>query len=525
MNKTNFLILLAFVACGVLSVFVVTDYLVFNKLVGVDDANIFFVYADNLLTKGEIVWNSGSEKVEGFSSVLWLAICLFAQILSTNFEHILLFTNLLFVISINFALFQELSRGSLFENNKISFLLAYLILVFTSVPYIGWSVSSLMDTGLWSFAICYSILVLNRFVTNSSRKNLFAFSLSLVLLILTRSEGFLVSLILIFIILINKTGLKSVLVSTLVCICSFLSLTLARFLYFSYPFPNTYYAKVGSNLFYNLTEGWKYFLNWIDITGVSFFILLSIICCLFRFFLKKKQDITFAFNLSIFLVLYFCIYIYVGGDHFAYARHYQVVWPLCVFLLLSAIGSLSNYKYYVLLLVVLVHSFFVFNVNKQQEFYFKYEHILSEYGRHAGEYFNQLFGDEKPMIAAIAVGGIAYSYDGPVFDIMGLNDIEVAHYDRDRKGQKNHAAFNQDIFMKRLPEFLVHFGFTCRKGVDLKNDEYIDKILKNMLTKNLLFQEKYHSFWVGLPTLAGPNFGVCGYIRKDFSKDKGLFMN
>ena len=38
--------------------------------IGVDDANIFFVYAKNLAEGNGLVYNTGGERVEGFSSLL-----------------------------------------------------------------------------------------------------------------------------------------------------------------------------------------------------------------------------------------------------------------------------------------------------------------------------------------------------------------------------------------------------------------------------------------------------------------------
>jgi hypothetical protein len=41
---------------------------------GIDDAYIFFVYADNFANGNGMVYNVDSERVEGFSSMLWLLL-------------------------------------------------------------------------------------------------------------------------------------------------------------------------------------------------------------------------------------------------------------------------------------------------------------------------------------------------------------------------------------------------------------------------------------------------------------------
>lgn len=46
-----------------------------NPALGVDDANIFFVYAEHLTAGHGFVYNVGGERVEGFTSLLWVLLC------------------------------------------------------------------------------------------------------------------------------------------------------------------------------------------------------------------------------------------------------------------------------------------------------------------------------------------------------------------------------------------------------------------------------------------------------------------
>src|SRR5690606_23471737 len=43
--------------------------------VGIDDANIYFTYAKNISEGHGFVFNPDGEKVEGFTSLLWVLIC------------------------------------------------------------------------------------------------------------------------------------------------------------------------------------------------------------------------------------------------------------------------------------------------------------------------------------------------------------------------------------------------------------------------------------------------------------------
>ena len=68
-------------------------------LVGYDEANIFFVYARNLVAGQGFVYNPGGERVEGFTSLLWLLVCAAARAITDRYEIVLFAINIL-VISV-----------------------------------------------------------------------------------------------------------------------------------------------------------------------------------------------------------------------------------------------------------------------------------------------------------------------------------------------------------------------------------------------------------------------------------------
>ena len=74
-----------------------------TPLVGYDDANIFFVYARNLVEGHGFVYNVGGERVEGFTSLLWVLICAAAWAASSRFEILLFVIN---VVIVSFALWR-----------------------------------------------------------------------------------------------------------------------------------------------------------------------------------------------------------------------------------------------------------------------------------------------------------------------------------------------------------------------------------------------------------------------------------
>ena len=55
----------------------------------------------------------------------------------------------------------------------------------------------------------------------------------------------------------------------------------------------------------------------------------------------------------------------------------------------------------------------------------------------------------------ITAGGIKYKYDGDVIDLMGLNNLHVAHNAGRRIGLKNHAAFEKQSLYDLQPAIVA----------------------------------------------------------------------
>jgi hypothetical protein len=77
----------------------------YKPYLGIDDAYIYFVYAKNLAHGHGFVYNIGGERVEGFTSMLWVLICSLAYRLFTDtyFRQALMVLN---IVMISFALYR-----------------------------------------------------------------------------------------------------------------------------------------------------------------------------------------------------------------------------------------------------------------------------------------------------------------------------------------------------------------------------------------------------------------------------------
>jgi hypothetical protein len=85
----------------VLALVVLATALASDKLgsptTGIDDANIFFVYARNFSAGDGFVFNPGGERVEGFTSLLWVFVCSAAIAIAHDRNAALVRTSLVWV--------------------------------------------------------------------------------------------------------------------------------------------------------------------------------------------------------------------------------------------------------------------------------------------------------------------------------------------------------------------------------------------------------------------------------------------
>ncbi|HZG24355.1 MAG TPA: hypothetical protein VEZ17_07240, partial [Chitinophagaceae bacterium] len=315
-----------------------------KPLIGIDDANIYFVYMKNLAEGRGFVWNTGGERVEGFTSLLWTLIgALFYKLSPTQFPVLLLalgfiltFLTVYNLLKFSRKLYQK--QGSLLTGTDV----IILTLVLAPRGYIEWNVINLMETSLWTFLLVRITLELCRFYLDGSSINITRFSVLLILLNLTRPESAAFNLLFIsifFIIFHSESGLKTALRKTavplMVHVVSFASLIGWRLSYFGYPFPNTYYAKVSGNKIDNIVAGLHYIFNFFFLyphvaflAGVLFFFGIY-------FFRKGRSNSNHLTSNDKILAILFSVVlaglalpVLTGGDHFTFARFYLPFLPL-----------------------------------------------------------------------------------------------------------------------------------------------------------------------------------------------------
>jgi arabinofuranosyltransferase len=505
--------------------------------VGMDDANIAMVYAQNLADGHGFAYNVGGERVEGFTSLLYVLIA--AAIFSISpfpelFIHglgILLAALAVFLSMVSLRPFASYPTSASVQVRPLH--LVMIAWAVGSPAFIIWTTVSLMDVGLWCFMVtCSAVVVLFEIGSRQpSPLRLAAISMLAALLPLTRPEGFVVAPILILTYALgrrlNSTAWGTVRTSLLVPGLAFLmtaaGLTAFRIAYFGFPLPNTYYAKVSPNVIHNITEGARYFESFVAAQQLMIFVLLAIVLGLVRnagLVAKviasgraaaepdsKRTRIRVAqFVVSALAIVGLLVPVYGGGDHFAGFRFYQPIWPLLllpiiflVYDLSSTLAARSDYdrRHFewaaAFASLPILFGLVAAPWPSQPQSTLLEQFVIAEDGRRLGVGLNRLFPSAPPEVGVTAAGGVKYTYHGPVFDLLGLNNVAMGHSPGKRLGYKNHAAFNKDVFWSNAPPVVL--PILCPGPLDnaLAAEEFYkisDGVLQGLF-RDARFQRRY----------------------------------
>jgi hypothetical protein len=475
--------LLALVLCSVVSFLVLAE---FNyPLTGIDDANIYFVYAKNLAGGHGFVYNVGGERVDGFTSPLWTLISALAFRWSSHPEMTLLMISVM-LLSLGMAialsyLQNDFVGGRKTRGGNLPYPALFLILLLSSPRYLVWNTITLMENALWSTLLLVTTIFVIKQRASWRTVNLGFMPLS-VLLILTRPESMLWGTVFLGILFArltfhqdSRTALRTLAPSILCLAGSIIVVGFFELLYFGYPLPNTFYAKVSPDLTYNLQQGAIYLSKYVISDPIVFLSVVAMVISgvdtLTRILSKRRPE-DGSYFLPILAGTGLLAPLITGGDHFGSFRLYQNIYPIEILCLLyftdrvlprwlksSGQSGASPWNHAGLrssLRIMAIGSLVVFQVGmwKSVQSELKIEFAVAAYGRKNGAFIQELFSplSKLPSLGVVTSGGIKYSYAGEIVDLMGLNNTLMAHNQGDRKGIKNHAAFDIPTFYKLQPD-------------------------------------------------------------------------
>ena len=451
--------------------------------IGIDDANIFFGYAENIVSGRGITYSNNGVPVEGCTSLLWLFICTLNFLV--GFNEFGVFLSALVCLLVTQWIWMRILHRFVRGEHESAYLAVYSGLILSCYGYLTWMGITLMDVTLWGLALaCVAHVVFNE--TCECRKvNVLLASGVFAVIPWVRPEALFVGPVSLALVggwrIFNRRKIAPVMVWGAVFALSAGALTLFRLWYFGYPFPNTYYAKVSPSICYNLKGGMFYAVLYLSASFPCAMYVGGTIFTMVRLFSEIRKCIRariFALDpfhvVWTWVVLLCAIPVLTGGDHFAMHRFFQPIYPaMCVLIVagcsrlhlldhVSTLVGLKNMKPLWMALICLIvifswpaHYSWPFAILERSLLRLEFSIAEREYLN--GKKLNGLFAglEDYPLVGVITAGGISRTYKGRIQDLMGLNDVQIAHFPGLRHGIKNHAAFEPDNFEQMRVDVLM----------------------------------------------------------------------
>ncbi len=493
---------------------------------GIDDANIYFVYMKHLAEGQGFVYNAGGEKVEGFTSFLWTFFGGLIFLIFSKPEQIIFILNFV-VLSTGLGYFLAKTDSWLKATFPISLhsicILSFLYLI---PGYFDWCGITLLETGVWSIALLLGLVNIIDYEHKEGkekRKSNYQLALWMFLLPGIRPEAVIFGgFFAMARVIQNFTNQKekSSYLPFVGLISSVLILTLFRIGYFGYPLPNTYYAKVSSNKNLTIREGIGYFNQYSLKWNLLFFVLsantvVSFLISTTILFIKSFRNLP---SRKIFLISSLCLIsllipLYSGGDHFFMGRFFQPLIPSMLFLLFYVfflLASMLNHKkiasYTIKIMPFLIVCVFIYRnpvkvtdfvKGKKSDIFIEFEIVADMKDRaiKIEDFFKS--NHTLPSVGVSAAGTFAYCYSGQTIDLMGLNNVEMAHKSRLKIGLKNHSSFNIEVFLKQKPDIYLYTYLIVKdpSQYPFRRDGFFDWIYRDIMD-NKAFRDVYFPVWI-----------------------------
>lgn len=525
---------------------IVYFYLNGKSLIGIDDANIYFVYMKNLAEGFGFVFNQGGEKVEGFTSLFYTLIGAGFFKIFQNPNIALIITNIILLSVVLYEINSLLNYHFKTKYSSRAFLLL-LGLLFVLPGFLDWTILSLLETGLWCFlVVIFSLQIINYNASTNIPKHYIKTSVLIILMIISRPESMILALFFIFFniykeFLITKNIKKSLsrnLVLVAIYVISLFLLINWRLHYFGFPLPNTFYAKVSKSLSHNLFLGLKYVVGFLLYNPIILLILVFDVIFMVKLLIQQKmatfldnKNFTFFFLFAIFLVTLF-IPFYTGGDYFANYRFMQPTIPLIIlsFFYTDFVQKLKLNYFKIAAIVVLAFftSYHNYNIIEKKQSKLWHEFEVAKVERYHSYELNKLFSVSKkyPSQGVMAAGGCGFVYKGKTMDMLGLNYIKMAHAKKENSVNvmKNHASFSRAVFYEEEPDLFWIAGDVIAKNDNpeaLKVSEF-NKVIFKGIEENPEFKKDYANCII---TRKGFNKKLRIFAKKAFldTLDKNIF--
>jgi hypothetical protein len=454
----------------------------------IDDAYIVFRYADHLLAGLGPVFNAG-ERVEGFTSPLWLLLLAGAKASGVSYETSVFLFGTAFAVA---ALIPTWALARRVAPEPVA-LVAPLLLA-AHPGFAMWAVHGL-ETSLFVFLTASAVWAADR------RPGLAGVAAGLAFW--TRPEGALWAVMLAAFAFFY--GRRREAVRLLAMFAAFaLPLEAFRLLYFGTPFPNTFYAKEGGGLG-RLGFGINYAKTFVYSHA------LVIAACVPAAFAIRRRDASSPFLLfaCVFGAAWCAYVVWMGGDAFPGYRFWLPVLPLAGALVAHTLArrpSLGLAGGIVIVAVTAAAARADVRIEHETGRDFTAKMIV------AGTWLR----DNAPpgtWLAVNYVGALPYYAGLPTIDMLGLTDPAIAHTPiRGSFRFPGHAKGNGASVLDRRPGVILMGGVTL--GPKLEGTLRTELASEDEIAADPRFEAEYERVAFPVTGPAGPSWFEF-YRRRD----------
>lgn len=455
-----------------------------------DDSYISYRYAWNFVHGDGLVYNPGAI-VEGYTNFLWTILASAGIAMGLHPPTLMLAATLvlsLCLLGLTYYLSLKLS------NNTQPWPILALVLLSFDICFDTYGVrGSGIEAVPFSCFVLAAIAALWSIGDKSFVVARVLAGLALAAASLTRPEGLMVAGLFLGIRVwqdrvAGKPTLKLLLAALVPYLAIVVPYQIWRITFYGYLFPNTFYAKTGNPLAF-ISRGLNYSqLFWLEHWLLALFLLLGLVLGL-RFLLtflgnRHTRPATNPLSLALILLvtIYACYIVFVGGDDFPGYRFFV---PLIAPLVLLAVVSVqktvellsSTYQVRMMTraaITVAVIGYVAGSLRVQgpdQELGFHtYAHtVLTEKWAAAGLWLR----DNTPpqtSIAALGAGSIAYYSQRTTIDILGLNDLHIAHVQIPNMGagRAGHEKSDPAYVLGRAPDYMLAYAESLSQFADFQ---------------------------------------------------------
>ena len=278
-----------------------------------DDSYHAYIMAKNLVDGNGFVYNIGQRATASTCPLYTLVIAAGYFVIRDMF-----FVSLLINIVFSALAFNILIRRFARTKKQIIFC---LLVTLGSVSFVSYTTSGLENSMLFFLGACFMNIYLDR--ERYDAKSMLKLAILISLIAMTRMDAVLIfAPMAVFVYLAKRDAVsfgKAVLLGILGLLPFVLWEIFATF-YFGFPFPNTAYVKLGTNIALGeyLVRGARYYLNAMVCDPVILIVPLFVLLAAFS--VRKAQYIACMSG----PVIYGIYLLYIGGD-FMMGRHFTVM--------------------------------------------------------------------------------------------------------------------------------------------------------------------------------------------------------